>query len=229
GRQCLRCVLRYRRPPQLWRSTGALERRLADIDVFIAMSEFSRAKHAEFGFPRPMEILPYFLPDPEVETSASPPSSSPHSRPYFLFVGRLERIKGLDDVLPVFASYRDADLLVAGDGTHGPTLRRAAADIPGVRFLGRVRQDDLPRYYAHALALVVPSIGFETFGIVILEAFRQRTPVIARRIGPFPEIITQAGSGMLFDGPEELRAALARLQAEPLLRAQMARDGHAAS
>ncbi len=228
GRQCLRCVLRYRRPPQLWRWTGALERRLGTVDVFIAMSEFSRAKHAEFGFPRAMEVLPYFLPDPEAETSPTPPSPSPHPRPYFLFVGRLERMKGLDDVLPVFAAYRDADLLVAGDGTHAPTLRRAAADLPGVRFLGRVSQDELPRYYTHALALIVPSIGFETFGMVLLEAFRQRTPVIARRAGTFPEIVTQAGSGVLFDGPEELRMALARVQGDPALRAQMARDGHAA-
>src|SRR5438045_1134335 len=43
-RACTRCVLAYRRPPQLWRYTGALERRLADVDLFIARSEFSRAK-----------------------------------------------------------------------------------------------------------------------------------------------------------------------------------------
>jgi glycosyltransferase involved in cell wall biosynthesis len=59
GRQCLRCVLHYKRPPQLWRYTGFLERQLRHVDAFIAMSEFSRAKHAEFGFPRDMEVLPY--------------------------------------------------------------------------------------------------------------------------------------------------------------------------
>ena len=58
GRQCLRCQLSYRRPPQVWRWTGLLERHLDDIHVFIAMSEFSRDKHREFGFPRDMEILP---------------------------------------------------------------------------------------------------------------------------------------------------------------------------
>ena len=40
-----------RRPPQYWGYTGALERRLDDVDVFIARSEFSRVKHREFGFP----------------------------------------------------------------------------------------------------------------------------------------------------------------------------------
>ena len=65
GRQCLRCVISYRRPPQLWRYTGLLDRKLDEVDVFIAKSEFSREKHREFGFTREMEVLPYFLPDLE--------------------------------------------------------------------------------------------------------------------------------------------------------------------
>ncbi|MEQ1693789.1 MAG: glycosyltransferase family 4 protein, partial [Gemmatimonas sp.] len=63
GRQCFRCQLHYRRPPQWWRWTGLLERQLHHVDAFIAMSDFSRDKHREFGFPREMEVLPYFLPD----------------------------------------------------------------------------------------------------------------------------------------------------------------------
>jgi glycosyltransferase involved in cell wall biosynthesis len=227
SRQCLRCVVRYRRPPQLWRWTGLLDRRLAHVDEFIAMSEFSRAKHAEFGFPRDMQVLPYFLPDPESD-DAPPPGPSPHARPYFLYVGRLERIKGLDDVLPVFRTYTDADLLVAGDGTHGTVLRRLAAGAANIRFLGHVSQRALAGYYSHALALIVPSVGFETFGIVLIEAFQRRTPVVARRTGPFPEIVAQAGSGMLFGNADELRSALARLRGDATLREQMARDGHRA-
>ena len=45
-----------------------------------------------------------------------PQDESPNPRPYFFFAGRLERIKGLDDVIPVFRDYPDADLLIAGDG-----------------------------------------------------------------------------------------------------------------
>jgi hypothetical protein len=54
-------VLHYRRPPQLWRYTRYLERQLDRVDAFIAMSEFSRRKHHDFGFPKEMEVLPYFL------------------------------------------------------------------------------------------------------------------------------------------------------------------------
>ncbi len=228
GRECLRCVLHYRRPPQLWRYTGYLERQLGHVDAFIAMSEFSKAKHREFGFPRDMEVVPYFLPDAEPPSAEAPSDASPHERPYVLFVGRLERIKGLDDVIPLFARFDRADLLIAGDGEYAGTLRALAAGNPRVTFLGRVSPAELSRYYRHALALVVPSVCFETFGIIIIEAFRQATPVLARRIGPFPEILEHAGGGELFATAGELEAALHRLLDEPGRRDRFARAGFAA-
>ena len=108
GRQCLRCSMAYRRPPQLWRYTGRLDRRLGEVDAFIAMSEFSRNKHREFGFSRPMDVVPYFLPDAAVDGRSD--GVSPQERPYFLFVGRLETLKGLDDVIPLFGDIPAADL-----------------------------------------------------------------------------------------------------------------------
>ncbi len=228
GRQCFRCQLAYRRPPQWWRWTGLLERELRHIDAFIAMSEFSRDKHREFGFPRDMEVVPYFLPDAAEPGGAGGSGPRPHPRPYFLFVGRLEKLKGLDDVIPVFRDYDGADLLIAGEGEYGPALRAQARDLERVKFLGRVPPDALPPYYQHAVALIVPSVCFETFGIILIEAFRQSTPVIARRIGPFPEIVSRAGGGELFETREELVAAMRRLQADPAYRAAAARAGHRA-
>ncbi len=223
ARECLRCTLHYRRPPQLWRWTGLLQRELKNVDAFIAMSEFSRQKHREFGFPRDMEVLPYCL--PSVAATGDSSGTSPHHRPYFLVVGRLERIKGLDDVLPLFRDYPDADLLVAGDGEHAPVLRAIAADVPQVRFLGRLPAEELAAYYRDALALIVPSICFETFGIILIEAFRQGVPVIARRIGPLPEIVARSGAGELFTTPNELRSAMRRMQHDPKYRAELATAG----
>ncbi len=227
GRECLKCELTYRRPPQLWRRTGYLERELHHVDAFIAMSEFSRQKHREFGFPREMEVLPYFLPDPE-PAGARVGGASPHARPYFLFVGRLEKIKGLDDVIPVFRDYPGADLVIAGDGEYGATLRALGEGMPNVRFLGRVPLEELRRYYEHAIGLIVPSVCFETFGIILIEAFRQGTPVIARRIGPFPEIVETSGGGELFGTRDELAGAMRRLQQDPERRARLAAAGYEA-
>jgi glycosyltransferase involved in cell wall biosynthesis len=226
ARQCFRCVLHHRRPPQVWRWTGLLERELRHLDAVIAMSEFSRMKHAEFGFPRPMEVLPYFLPD---AADGEPLAGvTPHPRPYFLFVGRLERIKGLQDVIPAFLAGEGPDLVVAGDGEEGPALRAQAAGHPRIRFLGRVASPDLESWYRHALALVVPSICFETFGIILIEAFRAGLPVLARRIGPFPEIVETAGAGLLFEDAASLAAGLARLAGDPALRARLAERGREA-
>lgn len=227
-RQCLRCQLHYRRPPQWWRWTGLLRRQLRHVDQFIAMSEFSRQKHAEFGFPREMAVLPYFLPDADRETAPAAEDASPHPRPYFLFVGRLERIKGVQDLLPAFRGDGEADLVIAGDGDFGPALRAAAHGMPRVRFLGRVPGDELARWYRHAVALLVPSLCYETFGIILLESWRQLTPVIARRLGPFPELVEQAGGGELFETEAELRAAMSRLIGSPGRRDELAAAGHRA-
>lgn len=228
-RECLRCQLVHKRPPQLWRHVGLLDHQLRHVDTFIAMSEFSRKKHREFGFPREMKVLPYFLPDPPAASAQTPPrGDSPSNRPYFLFVGRLERIKGLDDILPAFDQYPQADLLVVGDGTHGPVLRKIAKHNSRVRFVGRLAGEELDAYYEHAIALIVPSICFETFGITLIEAFSHGTPVIARRLGPFPEIVEHSGGGRLFDSVEELMVAMKALQDSPEERDLLGRSGYAA-
>jgi len=231
AKECVRCVLNHRRPPQLWRSTGMLERELHNVDTFIAMSEFSRTKHAEFGFTRPMEVLPYFLPDLTTEEQQEPGNTvgeSPHPRPFFLFVGRLEKIKGLDDVIPLFREDIGADLLIAGDGEYGDTLRELGGGLDRVHFLGRIHPDELARYYAHAKALIVPSVCFETFGIILIESFRQGTPVIARRLGPFPEIVEKAGAGALFETDDELRLAMARFVDDDGYRDRLGKAGREA-
>lgn len=223
-RQCIRCSLHHHRPPQLWRHSGFLRRQLRQVDALIAKSYFSRDKHREFGLKNNMEVVPYFLPTSN-DVLSEGMASSPHPRPYFLFVGRLERIKGLDDVIPVFSDYTDADLLVVGSGQYGDQLRNLADNNPRIEFLGRIDPEQLKRYYRHALALIVPSICFETFGIILIEAFQNGTPVIARRIGPFPEIVNKSSAGLLFEDPLELLKAMRAIQHDPALRADLIRNG----
>lgn len=205
SRDCLKCTLSFKRPPQLWRYTGALDRALDTVDMIIAKSAFSAAKHAEFGLRQPMTVLPYFLPDMDL---AEAPEPAVEPRPYFLFVGRLEKIKGLQDVFPAFEGPGNSDLVILGDGDYRAELERLAAGNPRIRFLGRMPPEDLTAWYRGAQALIVPSVCFETFGIILIESFRLGTPVIARRLGPFPEIVETAGGGILFDTDADLRAAM---------------------
>lgn len=225
ARECFRCQLINNRPPQLWRHGGRLNRSFDEIDLFIAMSSFSARKHAEFGFPREMSVLPPFCEAPAL-TDDSP---SPHDRPYFFFAGRLEEIKGLQRVIPQMPSIPEADLLVAGQGSCREEFE--AMSGPQVRFLGALGSADLDRHYRHAVATITPSITYETFGLTLIESFARGTPVVATRLGPFPEIMERSGGGLLFETDEELVSALKSLVTDPALRSRLgasAREGYEA-
>ncbi len=133
----------------------------------------------------------------------------------------------MQDILPAFAGDRGPELLVIGTGDYEAELRRLAADKPRVRFLGRLPADRISRYYDGALALIVPSVCYETFGIILIESFRNGTPVIARRIGPFPEIVGRGG-GVLFASDGELGEAMARIAGDEDYRARLAREARSA-
>lgn len=222
-KHCVRCSLHYRRPPQFWRNTGLLEREIRHIDAFIAKSEGSRRLHHEFGFSREMEVLPEFLPD-----DASPaPAASPHDRPYFLFAGRLEKIKGLDDLVRAFAHFKGADLLIAGSGDQERALHTLAQGDNRVRFLGQITPEALRPYFRHAIAAVAPSLCYETFGLVVIEAFREGTPVVARRREPLSELVEICGGGLLFENDRELVDALTELATNKRSRDRLGAAGRA--
>ncbi|GIW07008.1 MAG: hypothetical protein KatS3mg060_1813 [Dehalococcoidia bacterium] len=218
---CLACQIRGKRPPQLWRYGGLLKRALDRVDRFLAPSRFTMRMHLERGLAgRPFEHLPYFVPMPE-----SLPEPSPAARPYFLFVGRLERIKGLQTLIPLFRRWGRADLLVAGDGEYGDVLRRQAAGCERIRFLGRLDHETLARLYRGATALIVPSVCYEVFGIVILEAFAAGTPAIVRDLGALPEVIAESEGGFVYRREAELVEVMERLLDDRALRDQLGENG----
>ena len=221
---CLPCTLRTGRPPQAWRYTGALARASQAVDQFIAPSRFAVDMHASRGFGRPVAHLPYFTDRADQDWVRPPPR--PHDRPYFLFVGRLEPIKGAHTLVDLWSQVDDADLLIAGAGSEAASLRARAAGNPRVRFLGGVSPDRLGALYVHALACVVPSLTYETFGIVVIEAFARRTPVIVRDLGALPELVEESGGGLVYRSGAELRSALRRIAESPELRRDLGRRGY---
>jgi len=224
--QCFACTLLARRPPQLWRYTRLLEDASRHVDQFLSPSRFSAAMHARRGFPRPLACLPYFI--EACDDDWRRPAAPPHPRPYFLFVGRLEVIKGLHTLIPLWKRVSGADLLVAGTGTQLGALRELAASDPRIHFLGEQPQQRLGALYYHAIACIVPSVTYETFGIVSIEAFARKTPVIARDLGALPEVIEESGGGFVFRTDQELLKAIEALLAGPGLRAELGERGYQA-
>lgn len=221
GRECVRCVLHYGRPPQLWRAGSLLAREARHVDEFLTMSEFAARNHAQFGFERQMRVIPAFLPDaPAMPPRDVGPSGVP---PYLLFVGRLEAIKGLQGIIPRFAGVHGPELWIAGTGDYEPELRALAKGMPRVRFLGFKPEEQLRLLYRDAIAAVIPSICYEVFPLVVLEAFREGTPIIAREFGPFPEIVRASEGGLLYNTDEEFDRAVLELSTNCARREEMGR------
>ena len=179
--------------------------------------------HQERGFKAPIEVLPYFVPE---QDQFHLMRHRTHPRPYFLFVGRLEKIKGVETLFPVFRRYEHADLLIAGTGNYEAELRSRAQGMTNVHFLGPLSQERLRNLYRHAVALLVPSSCYEVFGIIIIESFMQRTPVIARDLGGLSEVVEESQGGFLYRSDEQLLAAMERLRTDPVVRRQMGELGY---
>jgi glycosyltransferase involved in cell wall biosynthesis len=207
------------------------------VDAFISPDRFTAARHREEGLDLPTVHIPHFVPLPDAATV--PAADGIEARrtlfgdrletPYFLFVGRLEKLKGLQTLIPLFARYRKARLLVAGTGTFERDLRGLAAGCDTIEFLGHQTGAALELLYRHAVALLALSLSYEVSPpLVIMEAFRHGTPAIVRRLGSMPEIIDDSGGGLLYSTDDELLAALDTLLDDPAYRDALGQKGSAA-
>jgi len=157
-----------------------------------------------------------------------------------LFVGRLERLKGVETAIRALALLRDRAhddlrLIVLGedvrDGDESEKERlKAVASALGVRdrvdFLGSVAHHELPYFYAAADVCVMPSYS-ESFGLVALEAQACGRPVVASGVSGLRSVVRDEVSGYLIDGhdPAAYAERIGRLLADPELAQQMGRRG----
>ncbi len=121
--------------------------------------------------------------------------------PTAIYSGRLTRQKGIHVLLDAWASVTrtipSARLLIVGDGSERVALQQRAPE--SVVFLGQVAHRDVERIAREAWIQVIPSIGFESFGLVAVEAMMRGQAVIASRSGGLPEIVDPSATGILVD------------------------------
>lgn len=220
--RCLSCVLHSGRPPQWWRYTSWIAHCARHVDLFLAPSQTTADTHRQRGFARPFKVLPLFTPPASAERG-----SNPHPRPYFLFVGRLEALKGVHTLIPLFADL-EADLLIVGEGAASETLKAMASGNARIHFLDWMDPSDLDRFYSHALACLLPSQTHETFSIVSVEAFARKTPVLASVLAASSGVVTSSGGGAVYGCPRELKEILRQLLACPGLAREWGEQGYQA-
>lgn len=200
----------------------------------IAVSDAAREFVGEY-FPADYKVIPNGIDFPRFNTRAPRLEQFADSRPTVLFVGRLEKRKGLRYLLRawpmVLERQPDARLIVVGRGRPLEGYRRFAArqgwSPSDVVFAGYVAAEDLARYYQACDVFCAPNTGQESFGIVLLEAMAAGAPIVASDIRGYREVLRDGVEGLLVErqNPGALADAICRLLGSPEVRATMRRAG----
>ncbi|HLM51619.1 MAG TPA: lysylphosphatidylglycerol synthase domain-containing protein [Solirubrobacteraceae bacterium] len=163
-----------------------------------------------------------------VAIPAHPPGpKAPGDRLRIAFVGQAVERKGLPVLLRAFEALRDhvpaeLDIVGAEEDEVAPLL----LDARGVRVLGKVSDERRQEVVGRADVLCAPSLGGESFGMVLTEAFAAGTPVVASDIGGYRDVVRAGVDGVLFPRGDatELAEALRDLWHAPARRAAMAAE-----
>lgn len=166
------------------------------VDLFLAPSVFVQKLLVEGGIPKEkVVVLPHF-----VEINESTKQRNNEAKKSVLYFGRLAREKGVDILLKMMHTIgSDFALRIAGTGPEEEHLQVQvnSLHLPNIVFLGHLDHARLTAEISRALFTVVPSRVPETFGYTILESFAQGKPVVASRVGAFPELVEEGKTGLL--------------------------------
>ncbi len=215
------------------RPYGALRARFSRaVAAAVAPSRYTLDAHLRRGFfPRAVaRVIPnsHGMTLAELERARAGSRGSDGAEVRVLYLGRLERVKGVDllceAVVRCAARFPTLRLDVAGWGTLGPALRREYANHPHIVFHGAVFGDDKARLLVACDAVAVPSVYPEIFGNVVVEAYAYGKPVLAARSGGLPELVAEEQTGWLVmpRNVDALADVLARIAAEPAVARSLA-------
>jgi glycosyltransferase involved in cell wall biosynthesis len=179
---------------ELHRRIGTWRTRL---DAIIALSDFQRTRMIAGGLPKNrLYVKPNFYPRSPAPTQWSERGD------FALFAGRLSVEKGVEALVRAWLQWgRQApELRVLGDGPLRARLEAEvlAASNSRIRFYGQVSPVEAQAHIATARLVLIPSICFEGFPMVVPAAFAFGTPIAASNIGPLPSIIHEGQNGLLF-------------------------------
>jgi phosphatidylinositol alpha-mannosyltransferase len=186
-------------------------------------------------FPADYRIIPNGIDFHRFNKRYEPLEQLSDGRPTVLFVGRLEKRKGLRFLLRAWPNVLErvpnARLVVVGRGRPLEGYRRFALgqgwSPEDVVFAGYVASEDLPRYYQAADVFCAPNTGQESFGIVLLEAMAAGAPIVASDIPGYRDVVSHGLQGFLVQPqePSAIADSLIRLLGDAELRCEMAQRG----
>ncbi|MBI4214342.1 MAG: glycosyltransferase family 4 protein [Chloroflexi bacterium] len=202
------------------------------LDGKIAVSESARDFVGEH-FPGQYRVIPNGIDVEYFQRRRTPIARFQDGRLNVLFLGRLEKRKGLSHLLRAWGRVREAvpeaRLVVAGGGralNHYQKFVQARGS-DDIVFTGPVSDEDKVRYYQTADIYCAPSTGGESFGIVLLEAMAAGTPIVATDIPGYREVVTHGKEGLLVPPRDagQLAESLIRALRDPGARARLGEKG----
>ncbi len=168
------------------------------------------------------EVIPNGVDYDRFATPAPPMPEFKDGKLNVLFLGRLEKRKGLPYLLQAYEQVKarlpDSRLIIVGPdggmraGAEAFVRRHGLTDVV---FTGYVSDEDKPRYYRTADVFCAPNTGNESFGIILLEAMAAGAPVIASGIEGFAYLMENEKEGLLVPPRDAFALADALLQVLP--------------
>ena len=209
-----------------------LKRWYKKLDGRIAVSPAARQYVSRF-FPGEYQIIPNGIDVDHFSAEAVPIPEMADGKLNILFVGRMEKRKGLRYLLEAYGKLKwdfpDLRLVVVGPGNLDKDCHRVVSErnLQDVVFVGDVPYQELRRFYQTADICCAPATGRESFGIVLLEAMASGKPVVASRIPGYSAVLDHGVQGLLVPPKEKdaLADALALLIRNPEIRHQLGRRG----
>jgi glycosyltransferase involved in cell wall biosynthesis len=162
------------------------------VDRFIALTEFSRQKYIEAGWPADKIVVkPNFIEDPfDTDTTVHKDGG------YALYVGRLSEEKGIDILLDAWAGV-GFPLKIIGDGPLKSSVESNA--LSSVEYLGLKKKEEVLELVQNADFIIMASTWYEGFPMVLVEAFACGTPALVSRLGSMKEIVVPHNTGLHFE------------------------------
>jgi glycosyltransferase involved in cell wall biosynthesis len=164
------------------------------VDKYIALTAFSKNIFVSSNstvFSQKISVKPNFIYKNESHEVKRQSNS-------FLFIGRLSEEKGIDCLLEA-VKVTGLELKIGGNGPLIESIKDISEKYFNIQYLGSLEKAQVQQYMQRCTALIFPSVWYETFGLVVIEAFSQGLPVIASNIGSMSSMVKDGYNGLLFE------------------------------
>ena len=162
-----------------------------EIDLFIALTEFSRQKFLEAGYsPEKVVVKPNFLSDPGLGKQPGE---------YVVFIGRLSKEKGITTLLSAWDQLQSIPLVIVGEGPLKNVVMEKLKERTEIKLIDQLPHEKVIEIIKDSKFLIFPSEWYETFGRVLIEANACGKTCIASRIGAIQDLVNDGETGLFFE------------------------------